>query len=118
MEIKNVTIESTFLGCEDHGIFTFFLNVKGDGWGVGIGGYCIDEYDPDRKKRVFSKKGAQLIKDIIKTVGAKSWEDVKGRLIRVEDNGWGKSVVKFGHIMEDKWIDLSTYFENNKEEQS
>ena len=42
-EIKNARITRTTLGVEDHGILTAFLHLEGDGWGIGFGGYALDE---------------------------------------------------------------------------
>lgn len=49
--IVNAEIEETFLGREEHGILTCFLHLKGNGFGVGIGGRALDEYDKNKKKK-------------------------------------------------------------------
>lgn len=47
------TIESTFLGTEDHGIVSVMLNFKFEHGGVGVGGYGLDtpENTEDGKTR-------------------------------------------------------------------
>ena len=114
-EIKNYRITSTHLGYENHGIFTFYLHLKGaDGIHVSVGGYALDS--PDNRgiglltKRSLTFKGVTLISNILDTVGVANWEELKGQYIRVEDNGLGSYVTKFGNLIEDKWIDLDDYF--------
>ena len=41
-EIKNVKIDDTMLGYENHGILTCILYMKWDGGGQGFGGYELD----------------------------------------------------------------------------
>ena len=114
-EIKNYRITSTHLGYEDHGIFTFYLHLEGaDGIHVSVGGYALDY--PDNlgigllAKRSLTFKDITLISKILDTVGVATWEDLHGEYIRVEDNGLGNYITKFGNLIEDKWIDLDDYF--------
>ena len=120
-EIKNYKIISTHLGYEDHGIFTFYLNLKGaDGIHVSVGGYALDS--PDNlgigllSKRSLTFKGITLISNILDTVGVGTWEELQGKYIRVVDNGLGSYVTKFGNLIEDKWIDLDDYFKGDPED--
>lgn len=109
--IKNAIIESTMLGREDHGIMTFMLFVKFDSCvSCGVGGYSLDQYDPDTKTRVFKAKSMEVISKILDVVGADSWEKLPGKYIRFEDNGWGSRITKIGNIIEDKWIDFEEFF--------
>ena len=120
-EIKNYRITSTKLGYESHGIFTFYLHLKGaDGVNVSVGGYALDS--PDNlgigllTKRSLTFKGITLISKILDTVGVATWEDLHGEYIRVEDNGLGGYITKFGNLFEDKWIDLDDYFKGDPED--
>ena len=120
-EIKNYRITSTKLGYEDHGIFTFYLRLKGaDGMHVSVGGYALDS--PDNRgiglltKRSLTFKGVTLISNILDTVGVATWEELHGEYIRVEDNGLGDYITKFGNLIEDKWIDLDDYFKGDPED--
>lgn len=116
-EIKNVKITNVSLTMADHGCLTFYLTLEGDGWGVSYGGYCIglgflgsDSFT--------AKNGGGLvaIMKIMDTVGVERWEDLKGKYIRIVDEGWGSSVKKIGNIIEDKWFDIDEFFKNyNKE---
>lgn len=88
-------IESTFLGVEDHGIFTAMLNVNYGGSGQGIGGYSLDDYDPERKTRIGTAFGAEFIKRVLGVCGVSEWEKVKGRTIFVlrQSEGFGSKVL-------------------------
>ena len=120
-EIKNYRIISTHLGHTADGIFTFWLRLRGaDGVYVSVGGYALDSPDTlstgTLTKRILTVKGATLIAKILDTVGVATWEELHGQYIRVEDNGLGSYVTKFGNLIEDKWIDLDDYFKGDPED--
>lgn len=110
MNIENAEITSTFLGYEDHGIFTFNIMLKGDGWGVGYGGRALDGYIEKEGERVPHQEAMSIITEILNVVGVKKWEDLKGKHVRVENNGLGRAVTKIGNLIEDKWLDLDSFF--------
>lgn len=108
--ITNAIIESTMLGREDHGIFTFMIFIKSSSSSCGVGGYALNEYDPVSKTMIFKAKSMEVISKILEVVGVQSWENLPGKYIRFEDNGWGSMVTKIGNIMDDKWIDFKEFF--------
>ena len=109
--IKNAIIKSTTLGREDHGIMTFFITIQGEkGTCVAIGGYALDEYNPNTDTRVFKSESMEIISKILEVVGVDSWEKLPGKYIRFEDSGWGSIVTKIGNIIDDKWIDIKEFF--------
>ena len=110
MEIKNAVIESTFLGREDHGIMTFFINIRFGATCCGVGMYALDGYDKETKSRVFSAKSMEAISKVLEVVGVDKWEDLKGKYIRFKDNGWGTTIDEIGNIIEDKWFNLREFF--------
>lgn len=112
METKNAIITSTMLGYEDHGIFTFMIHLNYGGAGQGAGGYALDQYDKKAEKRVGSKYGIDLIATIIKTVGVDSWEQLKGKHIRVKAD-FGK-VYSIGNIITDDWVDFESFWRERK----
>lgn len=95
MEIKNAKIESTMLGFEDHGIFTYMIYVGDGSSGQGFGGYSLGGNYTDA-----------VIKGLLKTVGVDKWEDLKGSFVRVKSEE-GR-LVEIGHLMEEKWFDPKT----------
>lgn len=110
MEIKNAKISSTMLGREDHGIMTFMIYIDAFGFTCGIGGYCLDEFNPTTRTRVFRAESMEVISKILEVVGVDKWEDLPGKYIRIEDNGIGSIVTKIGNIIEDKWFNLTEFF--------
>lgn len=111
MNIKNAIIESTMLGREDHGIMTWMIFIKFDKCvSCGVGGYALDSYDSDTDTRICVAESMESIAKILDVVGVNKWEDLPGKYIRFEDNGWGSTVTKIGNIIDDKWFDLKEFF--------
>ena len=52
----------------------------------------------------------EAISKVLEVVGVDKWEDLPGKYIRFEDNGWGSKVTKIGNIIEEKWLDLEEFF--------
>lgn len=88
MEIVNAKISGTMLGFEDHGVFTCLLFLDFGGVSQGFGGYYLS-YHTD------------MLEQILKVVGVSTWEELKGKYLRVERD---RSIIKrIGHITEDRW---------------
>src|SRR6516164_741748 len=102
--IENCRIKSTMLGNEDHGIFTCYLYLEGDGWGCGFGGYAMDVWTESKKRRVGSAYGMEFIKAILRTLELERWEQLPGTLLRAESEGVGGKIIRIGHYMKDKWF--------------
>ena len=111
--IENVKITSTFLGREDNGILTCYLTVEGNGFGVSIGGYCLDKYDEHKNKRVVC---FELIDRILEVTGVNRWEELQGKHIRVKSNGLGRRVTKIGNLIKEDWLDFDTFFKEETDE--
>ncbi|HFU4217113.1 TPA: hypothetical protein ACGO8M_000489 [Streptococcus suis] len=114
--IENVKITQTFLDREDHGILTCYLTVEGYGFGVSIGGCYLDKYDEHKKKRVAYHKSFGLIDHILEVVGVSTWEDLPGKYIRIESDGFGGRVTKIGNLIKDDWLDFDTFFKEETDE--
>ena len=108
--IRNARITSTMLGREDHGIMTFMIYIDAGNFSCGVGGFRLDEFNMDSKTRVFRAKSMEAVSEILKVVGVDKWEDLPGKYIRFEDNGWGSTVTKIGNIIDDKWFDMKNFF--------
>lgn len=76
----------------------------------GIGGYWLDEFNSATQTRVFRAKSMEAISKVLEVVGVDKWEDLPGKYIRFEDNGWGSKVTKIGNIIEEKWLNLEELF--------
>jgi hypothetical protein len=114
MEIKNAQITRTMLGREDHEIFTFMIFVKCEGWECGVGGYALDYYNKELGERVYSAKSLEAVSKLLDVVGVDKWEDLKGKYIRVKDNGWGSTIDEIGNLIENKWFNLREFFGNKE----
>ena len=115
-KIVNAEITGATISMADHGCLTFDLFIKTASFEVAFGGYCnghgyfgADYWDSS------GTFGVALMK-IMDTVGVERWEDLKGKHIRIVDDGWGSKITKIGHFMKDKWFDLDEFFKNNKGE--
>lgn len=96
-DIINMQIIDTCLGVNDHGCFTFTLFLEnGTGMRCGFGGWHM------------GRAGSDLLRTVIETVGVKSWEDLKGRYVRVKFDE--RHATALSHILKDNWLDLEEWF--------
>ena len=105
-QIVNARIRSTHLGYEDHGIFTFLLDLDYGGAGQGFGTYALDEHDG--KRRVGTASGMGIIIEILKVVGVEKWEDLPGKYVRADAEHI--KVHGIGNVLEDKWLYPEQFF--------
>lgn len=111
IKILNAKITSTSITMAEHGCLTFWITVEDGGWGVSIGGYSIGHGYLGSDEFHGYGPGLEAIMRIMDVVGVDKWEDLNGKYIRVESNGWGRTVKKIGHITNDKWFDIGKFFE-------
>ena len=96
IEEKNAKITKTFLGFEDHGLFTFFLHLDYGSSGQGAGGYVLG-------------RSVEIIKKILEVVGVNEWEELPGKFIRVKAEH-GK-VHSIRNIIKGEWLNFDIFFE-------
>ena len=106
---ENARIKSTFLGYEDHGIFTATLTLEFDGTEQGALGYCLDTYDKGRNDPLVRERrgtafGMDHILQVLAVVGVRSWSELVGKHIRVE-RADRHTIVRIGHLVKDQWLD-------------
>ena len=119
MEIKNAKIDYVKLYIEDHDILTFSIGLDLGSGCCALGGYALDQsfrvnendnrWDYERKS---SPAGLDCMRKIMEIVGVRSWEDLKGKYVRYEDNGCGSRITKIGNIIKDDWIDIDDFMKN------
>lgn len=114
--IENAKITSVSISMADHGCVTFWVFVKLNGGGCGIGGYCIGHGYVGADDDFFDGAGLgiEAMARIMDTVGVDKWEDLKDKYIRVVNEGWGKSINKIGNIIKDKWFDIDKFFKEKQ----
>jgi hypothetical protein len=93
METRNAIIKKTFLGIEDHGIFTATLTLNYGGTEQGFGMHDL----------TYEAYGIKYLRSILKAVGVESWEDLVGTPIRAKCEF--TKVHAIGHLIEDKWFE-------------
>ena len=52
------------------------------------------------------------MRKIMEVVGVRSWEDLKGKYVRYEDNGGGSRITKIGNIIKNDWIHVDDFMTN------
>lgn len=82
-EKRNATVGSTFLGVEDHGIFTFNLELRyGSSSFQGAGNICLGN-----SKGCHAKTG-DLLWEVLRVAGVDRWEKLPGRpVVALIDGG-------------------------------
>lgn len=98
-EIRNAKITGTSLGFEGHGIMTCFLFLEWDGGGVGFGGYALE-----------NKDGITFIKATLGVVGVETWEELKGKYVRVEVGFGCRPSTGIGNLIKDEWLYPQEFF--------
>lgn len=104
--IKNAKIKSTYLGIEDHGIFTAFLHLDFGGYTQSFGGYTLDKYVKDGRRSGHAF-GTEFIMQILRVLEIESWEKLPGTVCRVRsgsDPEHYNSIEEIGHFMKDQWF--------------
>jgi hypothetical protein len=115
--IENALIEKVDLSMADHGFLTLAMTLRGGGWGVVYGGYCLGKGYLGADDDFFdgSAAGMEYLMRIMDTVGVERFQDLKGKYVRVATKSWGNQVKIIGNIIKDKWFDAETFFVDKKE---
>lgn len=103
--IENGKIADTALGIDFNGIMTFYIYIEFKKFFCTYGGYALDEYKTENKKRKGTSYGMQKIMDILDCLGVSHWEDLKGKYVRCEHKKSGE-IIRIGNIIEDKWFSM------------
>ena len=109
-KIENAQITGTKISMADLGVLTFDLIVEGNGWGCCVGGYAIGHGFLNSDYWDATGAGLVAMMKIMNVVGVSRWEDLKGKYIRVESEGWGGTITKIGNLLKDEWFDLKEFF--------
>lgn len=105
----NAKIKSTMLGFEDHGIFTAYITLEGDGWGQGFGGFTFCEPIKDGGRFLYRRGtayAASYIMALLKALDLERWEQLPGTLVRYRRSGGGSmgKIESIGHIYKEQWF--------------
>lgn len=111
-EILNAQITDADLSMADHGSLVLWLQLTGNGWGVGYGGYGIGKGYVGAAEFKGYTKGTELIMRVMDTIGVARFQELMGKYVRVAVNfsAEGGRVNIIGNIIEDKWFDIKDFF--------
>ena len=88
MEKEIAKVDSTFLGWEDHGIFTSMIHLDYGNGAQGAGGYSLDQYNETIKRRIGTAYGMEFIIRTMKAFGVREWDKIQGKTIfALKENG-------------------------------
>ena len=115
-QIGNSLIESADLSMRDHGCLDMTLCLSGQ-VNVCFGGYVLGKGYLGAKDDFWkgSATGLEYIMRIMDVVGVESFQDLKGKYVRVAHKGLGSSVKIIGNITKEKWFDAESFFKDKKE---
>ena len=81
LERQLARVEDATLEIEDHGILTCWLSLnKEDGLHQGFGGYSLDGYDEELKRRLGTASGMDWVLQLLQTFSCRKLEDIKGKM--------------------------------------
>ena len=108
--IENAKITDVFLGYEDHDILTCVVQLEGDGWGQGYGGYALDEWNG--RERVPTQKGFESITALMRTLDVRSLYYLKNKYVRIKVDGVasGTKILAIGDLIKDRWFSFEEFF--------
>lgn len=114
--IGNSLIESADLSMENHGCLDMTLCLSGQ-VNVCFGGYVLGKGYLGAEDDCWegSAAGLEYIMRIMDVVGVESFQDLKGKYVRVAHKGIGSSVKIIGNITKEKWFDAESFFKDKKE---
>lgn len=83
-------IKSAELEIQERGILNFWINVDyEDGGSQGIGGIALDTYDKEKKRRIGTAYGCEVIRRLLLALGVNDFSEMKGKIIWVLGEGEG-----------------------------
>lgn len=102
MEKKLAKIESASLSMQERGILTFWITVKyEDGGYQSLGGMTLDEWSEEKKRRIGTTYGCEMIRRTLVELGVDDFSKMKGKHIWVYGVGKGFDCNVFTYVR--KW---------------
>ena len=60
-----------------------------------------------------SSRGLEAMMRIMDVVGVDTWEDLKGKFVRVEKSSLGQPITTIGNLIKNNWFDIKEFFKND-----
>lgn len=108
--LENMQIISVDLSMQDHGVITLMMSMKGNCIGTVYGGICLGHGYLGAKEFSGSVKAMPYIMRIMDVVGVERFNDMKGKYVRVAIKDFSSPVKIIGNIIEDKWFNPESFF--------
>ena len=90
MNKRLAKIRKAGLEIKERGIFNFWIHVDyEEGCSQGIGGIALDTYDKEKKERVGTAYGCEMIRRILIALNVDDFSDMKGKQVWVYGEGDG-----------------------------
>ena len=111
-EIKNAKITSVDLSMADHGVLCVEITLEGGSWGCVYGGYVLGKGYVDADDDYFEgdANGMESIIRIMDVVGVNRFNDMTNKIVRVATKGWGSIIKIIGNVIEEKWFDIDSFY--------
>lgn len=114
--IVNAYIEAADLDMEDHGCLVLRMPMQLECGGVCYGGIALGHGYLGAKEFSSNGSGLVYIMHIMDTIGVARFQSLKGKHCRVAVKSWGDTVKIIGNIIEDKWFDPASFFQEYEED--
>ena len=111
---RNAVITAATITNDDHGLLSAWLHLDYGGSGQGFGGYAL--YLPKDFKhhdKMGPNYAGHFIWRCMEIAGVHEWAQLKGKTIRVRQNGGGVEAI--GHIVKDDWFCPRNDFSENEQ---
>ena len=90
-------ISKASLEMQKHGILNFWIRVNyEEGFSQGVGGICLDTYSKEKKRRIGTACGCEMIRQLLVELKVNDFYEMKGRYIWVLGEGEGLSFTPTG----------------------
>lgn len=87
---KLAKVTKAKLEIKERGILNFWIFVDyEDGLSQGIGGICLDSFDKEKKKRIGTAYGCEMIRQLLKVFDVDDFSEMKDKIIYVLGEGEG-----------------------------
>ena len=110
--IENARINSVDLSMADYGALCLEMGVKARSLCVTYGMIAIGKGYLGAEEFSGDERGIEYLMRIMDVVGVDKFNDLSGKYIRIAHRGLGSSLKIIGNIIEDRWFDASSFFED------
>lgn len=110
-KVYNCKITGTHLGYGRGPILHLCLYLEGDGWQISFGEYALDNFVEATGEREPWAEAMSFVAEIMRILGAGSWEELVGMHIRAEiEDGVSGRCIRVGHLIRDQWFSFEGVF--------